>query len=141
MQIIVNTVAQLSEAAKQLLAFSGNEKVFLFFGDMGAGKTTFIKSICQQLEVVEAVSSPTYAIVNEYITHKNYLVYHFDFYRLKTETEVLDLGFEEYLDDGSYCFIEWPEKISSYWPKCYVKVVLTILNETERAISAEIVHK
>ena len=80
MQIIVNTIAQLSEAAKQLVDFFEGEKVFLIFGDMGAGKTTFTKAICQQLGVVEAVSSPTYAIVNEYETSNHCLVYHFDFY-------------------------------------------------------------
>ena len=91
--------------------------------------------------VVEAVSSPTYAIINEYETSNHCPVYHFDFYRLKTETEALDLGLEEYLYSGSYCFIEWPEKINVYWPKRYVKIVLTILNETDRAISAEIIDE
>lgn len=141
MQIIVNTIAQLSEAAKQLVDFFEGEKVFLLFGNMGAGKTTFTKAICRQVGVVEAVSSPTYAIINEYETSNHCPVYHFDFYRLKTETEALDLGLEEYLYSDSYCFIEWPEKISAYWPKRYVKVSLTILNENERAISAEIVHE
>ncbi len=139
MQIKVTTITQLSEAAKELLAFFGGEKTFLLFGDMGAGKTSLVKAICQELGVVEAVSSPTYAIVNEYETNTNYPVYHFDFYRLKTEIEALDLGLEEYLNSGSYCFIEWPEKISSFWPKRYVKLVLTILNETERAIVADII--
>ena len=141
MQIIVNTIAQLSEAAKQLVNFFEGEKVFLLFGNMGAGKTTFTKAICRQVGVVEAVSSPTYAIINEYETSNHCPVYHFDFYRLKTETEALDLGLEEYLYSGSYCFIEWPEKINVYWPKCYVKIVLTILNETDRAISAEIIDE
>lgn len=139
MQIKVTTITQLSEAAKELLSFFGGEKTFLLFGDMGAGKTSLVKAICQELGVVEAVSSPTYAIVNEYETNTNYPVYHFDFYRLKTEIEALDLGLEEYLNSGSYCFIEWPEKISSFWPKRYVKLVLTILNETERAIVADII--
>ncbi|TXI13859.1 MAG: tRNA (adenosine(37)-N6)-threonylcarbamoyltransferase complex ATPase subunit type 1 TsaE [Pedobacter sp.] len=126
MQIIINTITQLSAAAKQLLASYKRERIFLFFGDMGVGKTTFIKSICDQLGVCDVVSSPTYSIVNEYASKDGLVVYHFDFYRLKSETEALDLGFEEYLDSGSYCFIEWPEKISSYWPKRYVKVELTI---------------
>ena len=141
MNIRVNNEGELHQAASELLKFSEKEKVFLFEGDMGAGKTTFTKAICRQVGVVEAVSSPTYAIINEYETSNHCPVYHFDFYRLKTETEALDLGLEEYLYSGSYCFIEWPEKISVYWPKRYVKIVLTILNETDRAISAEIIDE
>lgn len=140
MHITINTVSKLSEAAKQLLEFAGDEKIFLFFGDMGSGKTTFIKNICKQLQVIDSVSSPTYSIVNEYTTPANLSVYHFDLYRLKTETEALDLGFDEYLDSGSYCFIEWPDRVSSYWPTHYIKVSLTVINETERTIVAEVVH-
>jgi tRNA threonylcarbamoyladenosine biosynthesis protein TsaE len=140
MQITVKGLAQLSEAAKQLLDFTRNEKVFLFFGDMGVGKTTFIKSICCQLGVLDMVSSPTYAIVNEYVNKDVFSIYHFDFYRLKTDAEVLDLGFEEYLNSNSYCFIEWPERISSYWPKQYVKVKLASLNDSDRTISVEVVR-
>ena len=140
MHITINTVSKLSEAAKQLLEFAGDEKIFLFFGDMGSGKTTFIKNICKQLQVIDSVSSPTYSIVNEYTTPANLSVYHFDLYRLKTETEALDLGFDEYLDSGSYCFIEWPDRVSSYWPTHYIKASLTVINETERTIVAEVVH-
>jgi len=141
MQITINAVTELDKVAEQILTFFSHEKVFLFFGEMGAGKTTFIKTICKQLGVADTVSSPTYTIVNEYATIDFYPIYHFDFYRLKNETEVLDLGFEEYLHSDSYCFIEWPEKISSYWPKHYVKVTFTALNETERTISAEIIDE
>lgn len=139
MHIIVNTLAQLSEAAKQMLNLYKDERVFLFFGEMGAGKTTFIKSVCTHLGIRDSVSSPTYSIVNEYVTNGT-CVYHFDFYRLKRETEALDMGFEEYLYSGCYCMIEWPDCISSYWPKRYVKVIMSE-GEQGRTISMALIHE
>lgn len=139
MHIIVNTLAQLSEVAKQMLNLYKDERVFLFFGEMGAGKTTFIKSVCVHLGLRDSVSSPTYSIVNEYLTNDT-CVYHFDFYRLKKENEALDMGFEEYLYSGCYCMIEWPERISSYWPKRYVKVIMSE-GDQGRTISAALVHE
>ncbi len=100
---------KLAAAAAQLLAFAGDTKVFAFHAHMGAGKTTFIKAICRTLGVAENMSSPTYAIVNEYQNNKQEKIYHFDLYRLKKAGECLDIGFEEYIESGNYCFIEWPE--------------------------------
>lgn len=98
-----------ANAAAELMAFAGTERVFLFEAPMGAGKTTFIKALCTRLGVTGPMSSPTYSVVNEYATHDHRRIYHFDLYRLKSTPELLDIGFEEYLDSGDYLFIEWPE--------------------------------
>jgi tRNA threonylcarbamoyladenosine biosynthesis protein TsaE len=100
---------RLTEAAEKLLVFAGEKRIFLFFAGMGAGKTTFIKALCSTLGVNGNMSSPTYSIVNEYLTVKGEKIFHFDLYRLKSAEECLDIGFEEYLSSGSYCFVEWPE--------------------------------
>jgi len=124
----------LLAAAEKLLEI--NNKIVLFYGDMGAGKTTFIKAICQVLGVTDTVSSPTFSIVNEYESPVG-PVFHFDFYRLKNETEALDLGYEEYLYSGNYCFIEWPEKIPNLLPEHAAKVSLTITGDQERLIQID----
>ena len=130
----INHTDDLLIAAEKLLAF--DTKIFLFYGDMGAGKTTFIKSICQKLGVDDTVSSPTFSIVNEYASPAG-PVFHFDFYRLKTETEAMDLGFEEYLYSGNYCFIEWPEKVPNLLPDHAVNVRITITGDQERQLKIE----
>lgn len=129
---------QLSLIAKQLLQECDGHKIFLFEGEMGAGKTTFIKSICAELGVKAAVSSPTFSLVNEY-EYPAGLIYHFDCYRLKTPTEALDMGIEEYLYSGAYCFIEWPEKIEGLWPEKYVQVNLSTVNPKSRKIQVQLV--
>lgn len=111
--------------------------VWMFQGSMGAGKTTLIKQLCAQLGVKSPVQSPTFSIVNEYDAGKNGLVYHFDFYRLKNETEAYDLGADEYLDSGEYCFIEWPDKIESLWPETYFSVGIQEEADGSRSIRAE----
>jgi tRNA threonylcarbamoyladenosine biosynthesis protein TsaE len=136
MIINVSSLQELPQAASQLIDFAGNEKVFIFQGDMGTGKTTFIKAICKALGVDEGVTSPTFAIVNEYkSTGKK--IYHFDFYRLKTQTEALDMGAEEYFYSGNYCFIEWPEKIPDMLPLHYMSVNVKVLAEGARQITLE----
>jgi tRNA threonylcarbamoyladenosine biosynthesis protein TsaE len=134
MTLSINHTDELLAAAEKLLKL--NNKIFLFYGEMGAGKTTFIKSICQALGVADTVSSPTFSIVNEYDSPHG-PVFHFDFYRLKTETEAMDLGYEEYLYSGNYCFIEWPEKIPNLLPENALKVVLTITGDQARLIQIE----
>lgn len=123
MEILLRDINELPNAARQLLDFSSGERVFLFEGPMGAGKTTFIKFICEELGVDDTASSPTYSIVNEYNSPLGQ-VFHFDFFRIKSEIEAYDLGFEEYAYSGNYCFIEWPERIESLWPRNYIKVIM-----------------
>ncbi len=105
------TLDALPEAAKQIIATGLNYKIWTFYGEMGAGKTTLIKSISKELGVHESVSSPTFSLVNEYKTSNNGVIYHFDFYRIKSIEEVYDIGYEDYFYSGNLCLIEWPEKI------------------------------
>lgn len=112
---------ELPSCARKLLDFAGGRRIFLFYGEMGAGKTTFIQAICMQLGVRGAVSSPTFALVNEYSSREG-PVYHFDFYRLKNEEEAFDIGVEEYFDSGHYCLVEWPEKIPGLLPEKYLAI-------------------
>jgi tRNA threonylcarbamoyladenosine biosynthesis protein TsaE len=135
MEIQVRDIRELPDAAKQLLAFSSAEKVFLFEGNMGAGKTTLVKAICDILSVGDKASSPTYSLVNEYESPHG-KIFHFDFFRIKDETEAYDLGFEEYLYSGNYCFIEWPEKIANLWPESYIEVVIDQAEDQKRTITA-----
>ncbi len=109
----VNDESELFQVAKELIDFADSQKVFCLFGEMGAGKTTFVKAICKALGVVDLVSSPTFSIVNEYATDKGEAVFHFDFYRIRNLEEAYDIGYENYFFSGDYCFIEWPEKIES----------------------------
>lgn len=135
MKIKLNSELELPEAASALLNFAENEKIFLFEGEMGAGKTTFIKAICRELGVLDTASSPTYSIVNEY-EYSGGKVFHFDFFRIKNENEAFDIGFEEYLDSGEYCFIEWPEMINSLWPQHYIRIRINQDEDGRRIIDA-----
>jgi len=124
----------LKDAAHALIAFAGAEKLFIFEGDMGAGKTTFIKEICLALGVTDLVSSPTFSIVNEYLSDQGSL-YHFDFYRIKNLQEAYDIGYEDYFYSGSICLIEWPEKVAELLPPAYIKVSISITGNMSREIS------
>lgn len=136
MNIQINSQEDLKPAAKQLLAFAAEEKIFLFDGDMGAGKTTFIKVICEALGVEDLVSSPTFSIVNEYLAEDG-KIYHFDFYRIKDLQEAYDIGYEEYFYSGDYCLIEWPEKIPDLLPPHYIRVTINVTREQTRHFSFE----
>jgi tRNA threonylcarbamoyladenosine biosynthesis protein TsaE len=127
-------LADLDAVATGLLDIGRNSPVWLFHGHMGAGKTTLIKSICKHLGVQSHVQSPTFALVNEYVSETNEIVYHFDFYRIKYETEALDMGVEEYFDSGNLCFVEWPEKIQSLWPERYLLLNLNMEESGERIL-------
>lgn len=132
MKIInIKSTAELPKVASALLDFAQGEKFFVFEGEMAAGKTTFIKSLCQLLGVNEVVSSPTFSIVNEYHSPKD-IIYHFDFYRLKNLREAYDIGYEEYFYSKHYCLIEWPQKVTELLPEQYIKVELSIVNDQER---------
>ena len=135
MLLTITSTNQLPEAASEILSFESNNRVFLFYGDMGAGKTTLIKSLCSKLGSADNITSPTFAIVNEY-TGPN-TIYHFDFYRLKNQSEAMDIGFEEYLYSGNYCFIEWPEKIPDLLPLHYVTVSIQVLDNGFRRLTIE----
>ncbi len=134
MDIRVEDVDGLPEAARQILAGWAAKRVFLFFAEMGAGKTTLIKALCSELGVEESTSSPTFSIVNEYASNQG-PVYHFDFYRLKSEQEAYDMGYEEYFYSGHYCFVEWPEKIEGLLPEDAAHVHISIAADGVRVIS------
>jgi len=130
----LENLADLPSAAEKLIQFAGDEKIFLFYGDMGAGKTTFIKSLCKFAGIDENVTSPTFSIVNEYRSAET-RIYHFDFYRLKKQEEALDMGYEEYFYSGNYCFIEWPEKIESLLPPHYIRIDIQVYPDGKRSLT------
>ena len=124
MEIRIKSIEKISVAAKEFVAAIGERKVFAFYGKMGAGKTTFIKAVCEELGVEDVINSPTFAIVNEYVDGQGEPVYHFDFYRIKNLQEVMDLGYEDYVYSGHVCFMEWPELIENLLPDDAVKVTI-----------------
>lgn len=124
------TIDALPQVAQQVLSAAGSVRVFMFHGDMGAGKTTFIKVLCEALHVTSEVSSPTYGIINEYITQDKTIVYHIDCYRLNSVEEAVDAGVDECIDSGHYCFIEWADMIEPLWPEKYVKIDMQTIGET-----------
>jgi tRNA threonylcarbamoyladenosine biosynthesis protein TsaE len=126
---------ELPEAARQVLQHTQHLKVWLLVGEMGAGKTTLAKELCRQLGVTDAMSSPTFSIVNEYRTHTGNSIFHFDFYRLQREQEAIDIGVEEYFYSGAYCFIEWPERIPNLLPERYAVLKIDIVDIEHRTLS------
>ena len=134
MEIRINDLEHIREAARQFIDAMGDQQVYAFYGHMGAGKTTFIKAICEELGVDDVVTSPTFAIVNEYTAADSTPIYHFDFYRIKKLEEVYDLGYEDYFYSGSFCFIEWPELIEELLPEDAVKVNITEQEDGSRLI-------
>ncbi len=135
----LDTVAHRLLAEGQHAGAAG-QSVWLFEGEMGAGKTTLIKALCRALGVVSLVQSPTFSIVNEYTTHEGKSIYHFDCYRLRNEAEALDIGIEEYFDSKNYCFVEWPERIRALWPASYYRIGLTADPDGRRTVITELVH-
>jgi tRNA threonylcarbamoyladenosine biosynthesis protein TsaE len=116
--------SELKEVSSRLIAAYPELRIFAFFGEMGVGKTTFIKAICKVLGCTDVVSSPTFSIINEYATRKGGCVYHFDFYRIKKPEEIYDLGYEDYFFSGNYCLIEWPEKLGNLLPEDTCRVLM-----------------
>ena len=130
---ITFSLEEINSVANELLA-QNPEKVILFNGEMGAGKTTFIKALSKALGVQNATSSPTFSLVNEYETTDGQVLYHFDVYRIKNEIEALDMGIDEYLHSGNYCFIEWAEKIESLLPQQHSTIHLSVLPDGKRLL-------
>ena len=137
-EIIINNLQDLDRAAAEFLKEIGNNRIIALYAPMGAGKTTFTTALCKQLGVVEdAVSSPTFAIVNEYRTASGEPMYHFDFYRITKLQEAVDIGFFDYIDSGALCIMEWPENIEDILPEETLRVSIKVLPDESRAISWE----
>ena len=137
MEIKIKSIEEIAVAAKEFVTAMGDRKVFAFYGKMGAGKTTFIKAVCEELGVEDVINSPTFAIVNEYVDVKGEPVYHFDFYRIKNLQEVLDIGYEDYVYSGHMCFMEWPELIENLLPDDAVKVTIEEKTDGGRVVQFE----
>lgn len=135
-EIKIQSLEQIEEAAKEFVRQMGDHTVFAFYGEMGAGKTTFVKEICKVLGVTDPITSPTFAIVNEYRSDSTAeLVYHFDFYRVEKIEEVFDFGYEDYFYSGAICFIEWPERIDSLLPHDCVHVSIVVNDDDSRNVT------
>lgn len=132
--IEIKSLDTIAEAATEFIQLMGDNTVFAFHGEMGAGKTTFIKAICERLGVEDVINSPTFAIINEYRSDSGELIYHFDFYRINKEEEAFDFGYEDYFYSGSICFIEWPEKIESLLPHDTVHVTVKEVANSSRRV-------
>ena len=135
----INNENELDFISKEIIE-KFKSKVFLFYGEMGVGKTAFIKSICKHLNVLDVVSSPTFSIVNQYINDQDEFMYHFDFYRTNNKNEIFDIGYEEYLFSDSFCFIEWPERLDNLLPNKYLEIKMK-LRDGNRVIRIKEVNK
>jgi len=136
-ELFIESPEKIGHTAKEFLKILGDKKIIAFYGEMGAGKTTFIKAICKELNVLDGVSSPTFALVYEYRTNNTALIYHFDFYRINKVSELFDLGYEDYFYSGNYCFIEWPEKAGHLIPSDALKVHISVLDDNKRSLKIE----
>lgn len=137
MHIKISNLQEINEAARKFIQEMGNNKVFAFYGSMGAGKTTFIKAICEEMGVTETVSSPTFAIINEYRDKQSRPIFHFDFYRINKLEEAFDFGYEDYFYSGNLCFIEWPELVESILPDTAVKIAIRVTDEGGRIVEKQ----
>ena len=133
--IKINDIEHIHEAAREFIEHIGDCRVFAFYGKMGAGKTTFVKAICEELGVEDVITSPTFAIINEYTQPDGSPLFHFDFYRIKKLEEVYDMGYEDYFYSGALCFIEWPELIEDILPDDAVRVCITEQEDGSRLVS------
>ena len=136
-EIIIKSLEDLDRAAGEFLQQIGENRLVAFYAPMGAGKTTFITALCKHLGVEDAVCSPTFTIVNEYLSATGDSVYHFDFYRITKPSEALDIGLEDYLYSGSLCLMEWPENVEELLPDETLKIRITVLPDRSRCLSWE----
>ncbi len=134
-KLVASRPEAMQSVASEILAAFPNLRIFALFGPMGAGKTTLIQSFCKVLGVEGVVSSPTFSLVNEYTTQQDETIFHFDFYRIEKIEEVYDIGYEEYVYSGAYCFMEWPEKITELLPDSYVYISIEENENRERIVS------
>ena len=134
--IQINSISELADAANQILKLFATDRIFAFYGKMGAGKTTFIKAFCRAMGSIDNITSPTFALVNEYDTSGPNKIFHFDFYRIKNLEEAMDIGFDDYVYSGHYCFMEWPEKVEDLLPDQLVEIHIEELSPTARKITA-----
>lgn len=134
-KIVINGVGDLDRAAREFLRLTDGVRIYAFYGSMGAGKTTFISALCRVLGVGDEVASPTFTIVNEYRSGDGRAVYHFDFYRIENLQEVLDIGYEEYMDSDGICLMEWPEKIEAILPEDALRVHIAELPDGSRSVT------
>ena len=133
MEIKINSLDNIHETAKEFISAMGDNTVFAFYGKMGAGKTTFIKAVCEELGVTDVINSPTFAIVNEYRSNSGKIYYHFDFYRINSEREAFEIGCVDYFYSGNLCFIEWASRIPTLLPEKYLHIKIVALTEQSRA--------
>ena len=135
MQLLLSDLGEIDHVAQQIIEYAGEETIWLFDGEMGAGKTTLIKAICKQLGIIDETSAPTFALVNVYENEKGEEFYHFDFYRINEEVEAIDIGADEYFYSGRPCFIEWSEKIPSLVPSKNLKISINLDTERNRVVT------
>lgn len=137
-EVVFNGLNEIGNAAKKFLSLIGDKKHFAFYGNMGAGKTTFIKEICNLLNVTDTVTSPTFSIINEYHTKAHDKIFHFDFYRIEDIEEVFNLGYEDYFYSDNFCFVEWPELVEELLPEHIIRVKLSVNDDQSRKVLIEL---
>ena len=133
-QILIPNLASIDRAANEFVTLMGTHRVFAISGELGAGKTTFIRAVCRLLGVVQTVNSPSFAIINEYFDAEGDSIYHFDLYRIEQPVELLDIGYEDYIYSGYICFIEWPEKAPLLIPEDALQVKIEVQNDKKRRV-------
>jgi tRNA threonylcarbamoyladenosine biosynthesis protein TsaE len=135
MDITINSIDEIAQAARDFKAAIGDHRVIAFHGEMGAGKTTFIKALCAEFGVTDNVASPTFAIINEYLAGDGSTIYHFDLYRMETIADLQNIGVEDYFYSGNFCLVEWPELAEPLFPNNVLNVTITVLPDKTRKIS------
>ena len=137
-KIVIKDLDDLGRAAEEFIRMAADNRIFAISGSMGAGKTTFIRALCKILGAVDTVTSPTFTLVNEYFTNLGEKIYHFDFYRIEKTEEIYDFGFDEYIESGNYCFMEWPELIEEALPAEVISVRITVEEDMSRSVDVNI---